>query len=146
VRYQQPERRTISSVWTHFYRFVLPIIWIGIVGLPAFGKGSQALWFVLPLMIFGAGMIYVLVRRLTTVRVDDKAVYVSTWCKETRVPFSEIDDVVEIMLFPSMNPVALSFRTGRRIVFLPAVRWLSLFGGHPIVDELRDLVRRNAAR
>jgi hypothetical protein len=99
-------------------------------------------------MIFGAAMTYMFARPLKTVRVDDRAVYVSTWRKEIRIPLSQIDDVVEIALFGRMNPVAISLRSdtelGRRIVFIPAVRWFSLFGGHPIVDELRDLVRRNA--
>jgi len=95
VRYQQSTRRPISSAWTPFYKFVFPAIWIGFLGFPVLSEGPWILWFLSPLLILGAALYYIFVSPLKAVRIDDKALYVSNYRKEIRIPLSDVDKVTE---------------------------------------------------
>jgi hypothetical protein len=127
------------------YKIGLPTIWIGFVGSPVLSEAAHVVWFVLPLLIFGAVVIWIFVAPLKVVRIDHAALYVSNYRKEIRIPLSQVDDVIDAWIV-NIYPITIFFRTetefGRQIVFMPTVRLLGSFGRHPIVDELQDAIRR----
>ena len=145
MRYQQSTRRTISSAWTHFCKFVFPVIWIGFLSVPVLSEGPWILWFLSPLLILSAALYHIFVSPLKTVRIDDKAFYVSNYRKEIRIPFSQVDKVTDNRVM-NTKPVTIHFRTetesGRRVVFMPTINLSSWMSSHPIADELRDLIRQ----
>src|SRR5262249_43040289 len=111
-----------------------------------FGEGLWKLWFHAPLLIVGAAPYCVFIGPLKTVRIDDKAFYVSNYRKEIRIPFSDLDRIAENRII-STKPITIHFRRdtefGRRIVFVPTLVLSSFLGGHPMADKLRELIQRD---
>lgn len=87
--------------------------------------------------------------RLKKVEIDDKSLYVSNYREEIRIPLSEIERVKESFL---TNPkqVTIVLRSpskfGSRIVFVPELRFFDIFGSHPVVGELREIIKRYSRR
>jgi hypothetical protein len=146
VRYQQPERRPISSVWTHFYKVVFPAVWLGVLGVPFLSEGPSTRWFLAPVLIFAVALYWILISPLKRVWIGDKAFYVSNYRKEIQIPFSQVGKVTCNSLI-NIQPITIHFHAdtefGRKVVFMPTVSLSSFLGVHPMVDELRDLIRRN---
>lgn len=83
-------------------------------------------------------------KRLKRVEVDDRALYVSNYITEVRIPLSEVTVVREsgsrrhfTLSIDLRNPSAF----GKRIVFRPQFR-LYWSGIHPVVRELQALCKQ----
>jgi len=152
--------RTISSRQTIFAKFVLPTLWIGIFGAVTlalwlgFFWGSQSSgpplplkWTFLAVLLVGGTILLRTVARLKRVRIDGDSLLISNYRTEIRVPLSEIAAVSENRAL-NHHPVTITLRRetafGRRITFMPKVRFLFPWSSHPIVAELRDLASQRA--
>jgi hypothetical protein len=83
--------------------------------------------------------------RLKWVSIDENLLYVVGIGKEIQIPFSR---VVRVKASRFQNPKTIglwlksSSDFGRKIIFVPQQRFLeSLRADHPLVDELKELVR-----
>lgn len=155
-------RRTISSALTFFMKFVFPSVWIG-----GFGLATCALWFdafhnrngppepefvkwaFLAVWLGGSGFILRFCSRIKRVQMDNEALYVSNYCSESRIPFTEVSHFTEIH-WPSGTPtVTIHLRAlspyGEHVVFVSKFRWNPL-GTHPIVSELQTLCDRASGK
>lgn len=146
--------REISSKWTFYYKFIFPTLWIGGFTLttvfmflfPAGWKGSsdirKARWIFLGITIAGATVIYWSCMRLKKVYLRQNSLVVSNYLTEVSVPLQQIERVSgSVFMAPEL--VWVHFRRptqlGRRIVFMPTMRWFPGFSRHPIVRELWQL-------
>jgi hypothetical protein len=148
--------RNLSSAWTFFTKFVLPVIWIA-----AFGSAALSLWlgilsgrnsnpppaelrFVfLGMWIVGSGLILWMSAGLKRVRVDERGLLVSNYLREISIPFSAILDVRQNRWVNS-RPVTIYLREatefGDRITFMPKRRIsFEFWRVDPVVDELKQL-------
>ena len=136
-------RRNISSVWTIVFKLVVPLALISLnvilvlayVQLPSPDAFIGTILAFVPTAFFCWWGV-----NLKRVSVDDQNLYASNWIKEIAIPLSEID-AVDAWPGGWRVIVRLRVRTafGRKINFLAAWRPL-LFGSHPIVEELRQLL------
>ena len=82
--------------------------------------------------------------RLKRVCLDDKAIYISNYLKEIRVPLKNVIGVSENRWI-NIHPVTLTFRDethfGLSVVFMPTVRF-SFLSSHPVVSEIRMAVEQ----
>jgi hypothetical protein len=137
-------------------KFVLPAIWLpGFVtatillfsGRPTFDQPppGEMKWTFLALTLAGAASLYWFCMRLKRVEMDDNALYVSNYLRETSVPLRDIGEVTENR-WVNIRPVTVTFRTdtdfGDSIVFMPTTRWWRFWREHPVVDELRRASER----
>ncbi|MBN1532005.1 MAG: hypothetical protein JXA20_05025 [Spirochaetes bacterium] len=141
-------KRTVSSLFTFFYKLVLPIIVLGGIGvgvvifLVQTAQPAQAVT-VVAVMVMVAVMLYWLTMRLKRVAMDDQYLYISNYLREIRVRRDQIVKVTENRWI-NIHPVTVYFRSatefGDRIVFMPTVRAFAFFSSHPIVAELRSTI------
>ena len=136
--------RTISSAWTPFYKFVFPVIWLGLMGFVGFAGGREILPSLVPLLVVGLVGHVVFVAPLKIVRLDDSALYVSNHRREIRIAFSQVEKVTGPWFTSRLATIHFRAETefGRKVTFMPTMQWLNVLGPHPIVGELQDLVRR----
>jgi hypothetical protein len=78
------------------------------------------------------------------ISVDDKFLYVSNYLKEIRIPFEDIDEVVEQGWKGVTYPIDISFNNrsefGNTIRFMPEARFgHSVRDSTSVIDELRRL-------
>ncbi|MBZ5525588.1 MAG: hypothetical protein LAP21_25475 [Acidobacteriia bacterium] len=149
--------RTISSSQTFFAKIIFPTFWIGgfatatVILFLAKPDPDTAFmkWIFLPGTMAGALMFWWIYMRLKRVRMDDKALYVSNYITEITVPLS---NVAEVSGSRWMNNQQVSIRFhsetefGSQIVFMPRLRFFSLWSLHPMVGEIRDAVARATGR
>jgi hypothetical protein len=97
--------------------------------------------------IVGTLLILLSTARLKRVRIDSRNIYVSNYLREVVVPIANVCDVTENRWL-NWHPVTVHFRDstgfGPSIVFMPRIRWFSLWSSHPVVAELRELSRSAA--
>lgn len=144
----QPKIETLSSPYSFFYKFILPVVWF--VG---FGYGTRQILFAPDLadprwlqycgtwlgitfcIIFATGFI-------KTVRFDrqNNQLIVSNFFKTISIDCNEIDDIdgssflsPKLVWFIIKSPSGF----GRKIAFLPVNRNRQKLGKHPLVMELR---------
>jgi hypothetical protein len=138
----------ISSAWTPVYKFVFPAILLaGFLGFPVL-SGEPWIWWGLasPVMLLSLVLYYLFLAPLKVVRTDDEAFFVSNYRREVRIPFSQVDKITDN---PRLNTKAITIHVrtktefGRKVIFMPTVDLSSFMSGHPMADELRDLVRRD---
>jgi hypothetical protein len=149
--------RTLSSAQTFFMKFIFPTIWISMFGLGTLAlflgvlpgmktvpPRTEIKWFFLAAWLWGTFYTSRTCLRLKRVRIDESSLYVSNYIEEIRIPLEEIADVTENR-WTNIHPVTIHLRSstsfGDRIVFMPRTgrfAWRS----HPVVTELRDLIRR----
>jgi hypothetical protein len=152
------DARTLSSDQTFGAKFVVPLVVILV-----FDVAAIALWWdpnEWPMMgalhassdpirwVFAVVGIVLTVGSLwfgaplKMVRLDDEALYLSNFRREIRVPLTELESVGGSHWSIS-QVVTLGFRSetafGRRILFMPKLRWLS-FGEPPVVGELQRMI------
>jgi hypothetical protein len=108
--------------------------------------GASLLWPVAPLVIT-VPIFYVWeFIQFKKINVDDKFLYVSNYLKEIRIPFENIDEVVEQSWNGVTYPIEISLNNpsefGRTIRFMPKVRFgHSIQDSASLIDELRRLAR-----
>ncbi len=160
-------RRTLSSRTTIFYNFVLPILlmaglscalllcWLGKIT----GRDGRPLS-VAKLCLFttiGAAVVVWQVRSLADfkhglkrVEVDDDALCVSDYSTEVRIPLSEVTAVRKRGGYRDLKTVTITLRTrsafGKRIEFVPRMRWNWSGFADPAVRELKALCKQAGAR
>lgn len=133
-------------------KFLLPATWIPFWGFGTlmlffggFKDGDPDLkWLFLFGWIIGSVIIYWTCIGLKAVRVDDNFLYASNYLKEISIPLSQIYDVTE-NIWVNIHPVTIHLKSpsefGDKIVFMPKARVFVFFNPHPVVNELKELVR-----
>jgi hypothetical protein len=148
-----PER--LSSLWTIFYKFVFPPLWVG-----GFTLGAGSLWVSLflaksdgpPLGVaFGATTVLLAVSayiywsccRLKRVRIDSRNLFISNYFHEIQVPLAEVEDVTE-WRWDNTHPVTIHFirptEFGNKVIFMPKLRMFGFWSSHPVVDQILSAV------
>ena len=131
---------TLSSRWTPFYKFVIPLLVIGGVGTSAVmtylhpepqkmppGLGPDQAWILMVVAaVIALAVMWWALGRLMRVELDDDDLIVSNYRTEIRVPLSNVAKISG----PSLsNPprYTLTFEEptdlGRTIAFIPPVAW-----------------------
>ena len=145
-------KRRLSSRQTVLVKFIFPALWI-----PLFGFGTLSMflnefegpapppkWIFLFAWVAGAVFVWWNGVRLKRVSVDDNFLYVSNYLKEIAIPLSDIHDVTENR-WVNIHPVTILLKSssefGDKIVFMPTARFFAFFSSHPVVSELKELVR-----
>jgi hypothetical protein len=145
-----PAQVVLSSRLTYFTKVIFPIMWIG-----GFGAGTAALWAsngapnqmkwaFLTVLIVGSPSIWWTCVRLKKVRVDGDTLYVSNYLKEIALPLDVVERVTENRWI-NIRPVTLYFRRftdfGSKTVFMPKTRIMLPWRSHPVVDEIKRMVK-----
>jgi hypothetical protein len=131
-------QRSLSVRATPFLKFVLPPVWVALVGyvgwrlwadpsyLVAGETGVQtqfARWLLLALIAASLVVLLAFVVPLKRVRLVDTGLQISNYLRETTVPFDAILGVRQNWL-PTFRLISLELRSGtsfpRRVVFMPA--------------------------
>ena len=143
-------RRVISSSWTMPFKVLVPLALVAlsivlVLGLFAYPSQPPSDAVVGTLLTLGATAFFCWWgAKLKRVGLDDKNLYVSNWIKEISIPLREIESVGH---FQGGWPVLVRLKTrsefGCTIFFLATWKPI-LFSTHPIVEELRQLVKSQA--
>jgi hypothetical protein len=155
IEYSLPSMllRQISSSLTAFHKFFLPGIFIlslvnlGIMALrgDSFAVPPDMPFWLLPLIAIAFLLSSVWMSwPLKIVKIDDNNLYVSNYQKELTIPIAEISKVTEF-IFSEPRRITIHLKTstdfGQKIVFLGTYRFFAFFTPHPIVAELRKLIK-----
>jgi hypothetical protein len=103
-------------------------------------------WVFLFALFPGAAMLYFWGIRLKVVSVDEEFLYISDYHKEIAAPLTEVIRVSEITWLnqcPVTIHLARPCEFGRKIAFMPPVRFFSFFEPEPVAKELRELARQS---
>ena len=152
--------RELSSRWTFVLKYVVPGIWIPMVGLQVIsaylmadgviytGTRGIASPFaasdVLIFWLFGSVLFLWFALPIKRVRLSDGALLVSNYFNEWRVPFALIESVSQNRWIQN-RPVTVHLRTdvgcGTTVKFLPHRRWFlfRFWREDPVVAQLREL-------
>ncbi len=149
-------QRNISSKLTFFFKFIFPLLLI-----PFFIVGHLSIMldfsettelpkvFVFLFLIGIIAFIYWFCIRIKKVELLNSSLIVSNYLKEIEIPLSEIDKITE-NIWMSNHPVTIHLKTssefGNKIVFIPTVRLFTFLSSHPIVSELRNLVKSGSLK
>lgn len=147
-------KQRLSSLQTFLMKIILPIIWITSFGIGVInsfigkdmGSDMPPKTFFLIFWILGIAFLYWICIRLKTVSVDGNFLYVSNYIKEISIPLSDISDVTENRWI-NIHPVKIHLKTpsefGETIIFMPKIRLFAFFSSHPVVNELKELVKES---
>ena len=145
-------KKLLSSRLTFFYKRVFPAAWIITLGIGTLllwicdYKGTSSFkWFLL-ICLFG-GSIYLrwFSDTLKAVSLQGEQLVVSDYRTEETIPLHQIDEVTETRIW---NPKLIKLRLNRpgrwgdEIVFIAPLRFQFIFSNHPLVRELRDMIRK----
>jgi len=147
--------RNLSSARTFWFKVLFPVLWIS-----GFGFGTLMLWLdviksndgasppeemkwqFLAMWIVGSLFIIWSSGRLKRVRIDSNCLYVSNYLRELTIPLSSISSVTENRWL-NIHPVTIHLHHvtefGRKVTFMPKIRWSWSWSRHPVVAELRQL-------
>jgi hypothetical protein len=100
-------KKTISSPFTVFFKFIWPGIWLTVglfisLGLLTKGAWLEVLLGVILIWLPGAFLCYWKQIPLKKVSIDEQCLYVSNYVKEIRIPFRNVEQVREIRGFFNM--------------------------------------------
>ena len=132
-------QRTLSVRLTGLLKFVLPPVWIGIVGYgfwQLWSRPAEVLvdgdtsamtpaltWLFFVLLALSLVVLFAFVVPLKRVRLAPEGLHVSNYVREITVPFSAIARVRQDWL-PTFRLITLDLRAktllGRRVIFMPA--------------------------
>jgi hypothetical protein len=157
---------SLSSRWTPFYKFVLPLLALGGIGFGAWrgyvhperlrmppGVAPEYGWLLLlTIAVFAGVIVWWTVKSLVRIELDDDELVMSNYRSEIHVPLANIASIGGPS---STNPqrYTLTFEEstefGRRVSFLPPMQWSLMRLSES--DEVRELrtaweSARNAAR
>jgi hypothetical protein len=143
-------RREISSTSIIAYRVITPVLCIcsgaifAVVALyniakqPTFLLVCFAVWLVVSAYIIWFAL------NLKAVDIDDGFLYVSNYRKEIEIPLSQIESVHEnFMERPKLITLKLSEPSefGKEIAFIPPERFFGANRSHPLVKELKQIIK-----
>ena len=135
----------ISSGLTFFVKFIFPLIFITLFGLPAIEAWIKSLPERFPVTIFLIAItafLYWSCMRLKRIKVSAGKLYISNYFKTIEVDVTQIKEVSE-NCFIDYHPVWITFkeptRFGKKIMFMPQYIIL-FFGSHPVVALLRNYI------
>jgi hypothetical protein len=145
-----PAQAVLSSRLTYFTKVIFPIVWVGGFGAvtaavwASNGAPNQMKWTFLTALIVGALSFWWACLPLKKVRIDDGTLYVSNFRKEIALPLDIVERVSENR-WVNFRPVTLYFRRftdfGDKIVFMPKSRIIMPWQSHPVVDEIRQMIK-----
>ncbi|MGB3466337.1 MAG: hypothetical protein WBA74_13750 [Cyclobacteriaceae bacterium] len=138
----------ISTEYTFFFKFILPISYICILG------GFSALLITqgetrafIATILFNIGGSYLLYRvfgQLKSVSIDKEFFYISNYIKTAKVPIADMVEVEDRSWPGSYKPISIYFRHnyyfGNRITFLPEFEDPNRPSGIPLAEKLRRLL------
>jgi len=142
-------RRIVSSKMTLALK-ILPLCLIVVWLLSTLNlyirylDGDSFLWLIAPLLIAVSIFYAWEFIQFKKISVDDKFLYVSNYLKEIRIPFENIDAVVEQSWKGVTYPIDISLNSrseiGSTIRFMPEVRFgHSVEDSSSVIDELKRL-------
>ncbi len=142
--------RVLSSAQTWPTKFLMPVLWLGLMGfvifrLNLFRLVSPATPILMLAFAFGTASIYWYYVRLKKVTLAGSELIISNYSREIRVPLTSITEVKGSRMSKTRQITvrfdpALGF--GGSIVFMPKWRLVFPFAEHPMAQELRDLIER----
>ncbi len=147
--------KRLSSRSTFFYKYIFPTIWITGFGIGAllfilrnnlWQNGEWSGWFIIFLWIAGSSIVMWFSLKIKKVSLVDKGFIVSNYKTEYYVGFRDVLNVEETRLWnPKLIKINLKrdFPFGDRIVFIAPYRLQLIFMNHPMVEELREIIRSN---
>jgi hypothetical protein len=151
--------RDLSSRWTFIVKFVVPGIWIPVVGMqvaaayrrpPVIYTDARSMVpslganFYLIFWLLGSAMFLWFALPIKRVRLSDGAILVSNYFDEWRVPFGLIESVSQNR-WGQNRAVTIQLRAdvgfGATVKFLPPRRWFlfRFWKEDPVVPQLREL-------
>jgi hypothetical protein len=148
-------KRTLSSLQTFIFKFIFPVVWIGLWGVgtltmflnPQDRPDVPPRGLFLLIWFLGVAVILWSCVRLKKVSVDENFLYVSNYLKEISIPLSDIYDVTE-NVWLNIHPVTIHLKSpsafGRKISFMPQAKF-TFFSSHPVVEELKEMARSRQA-
>lgn len=147
-------KQVISSNATLFYKYVFPVLWIGLFGYVVsdvlMGSESGDLWLFALLWVVGAVFTLLLASRLKFVSVDERAIYASGYVRKEEIPLS---DIISIEESSGVKPKQVTLRLrspsafGRKIVFIPELRVFETWRvNHPVIAELNTRIKAGMER
>ena len=125
-------------------------LWLGLFGFGTIGlfySGDPEGWLCLAITLSGLAFFYYKFGKVRHVYLRDGRFYISDFGRQCEVPVSELQRVKGGRW---INPqtVTMYFRHdtgfGKKVVFIARWYWLSGFEEHPIVDELRRIIRKQS--
>jgi len=139
-------KKTISSIFTFFYKFIFTTVWIGgftIGTFRCFINNNESKWIFFSFWILGSLWLWWGAGRLKYVAIENDHLIISNYLKKISVPFSNIERVTQSS-FINIYPIWIHFRKptdfGKTIMFMPKVYWNK---PRSTVEELRDLAGIN---
>jgi hypothetical protein len=145
--------RLISSRLTVFYKFVFPVLWIGLFAVitaamfivpdERAGDLRDLRWVFAAVTVVGAAFVYWFGMRLKRVALGERSMIVSNYVEEADVPLIDVERVSgSVLLSPELVWIHLRRPStfGQKIVFMPTMRMFHGFSRHPIVAELQQVV------
>ena len=152
INNQNTQKRSISSMLTVFYKFILPFLnmfFLIVIMLPVFQTENykmENLLSNLPVfIIFGIIIIFVvyIYSRIKKVEIDANNLYISNFRETITVPLYNVDKITQnVLLNPEIVKVWLKNDTqfGNFITFCPTYRYFAFFSKHPVVKELENKI------
>ena len=145
-------KKLLSSRLTFFYKRVFPVVWIIALGIGTLFlwicdyKGTSSFkWFLLICLLGGSIFLRWFSEKLKVVSLQGEQLVVSDYRTEETIPLQQIDEVKETRIW---NPKLIKLRLNRpgrwgdEIVFIAPLRFQFIFSNHPLVRELRDIIRK----
>lgn len=132
-----------------FHKFIFPPAWIVLFGTGAWEmflrKGRVE---IVLMWLLATIMLYWFCGRLKRVSfsLSERKLYVSNFVKIIEIPFDDVEEVSgSLMLSPELIFIRFNVTTefGRKIMFMPPLRFLVWYSEHPIAEELRVIIFRN---
>ncbi len=147
---------TLSSRWTPFYKFYLPALLLGGLGLGAWyvalhpeqqslppGVAPEFGWvFVIGIAVFVAAIMWWTAADLTRIELSDDELCISNYRTEIRVALNDVEDISgPSVTNPRRYTITFAEPTefGSRVTFIPPMEWsLVPLREAQVVAELRN--------
>lgn len=141
-------RRVISSGWTALFKAVVPLVFMAlsiflVLILCVYSPKLDTDWLMVVFLMVGATVFFCWWGvKLKRVSVDDRNLYVSNLVKEILIPLSEVDAVEDYQGgWPVIIRLKAESEFGRTIFFLATWNPFQFSRHHPVVEELRQMIR-----
>jgi uncharacterized membrane protein YobD (UPF0266 family) len=136
----------LSSSLTFFWKFIFPIVFIvGFIALAIQSIISKELdfltAFVTVIIVFV--LLYFFFLRTKNVYMDDECLCVDNFFRNVKIPFSNIESVSHIIMYPRLIFIKLKEKSefGKRITFIGYSEFFLFYSTHPAVSKLRSRIK-----